>query len=97
MNEQSEKTHWVYVAVVDPGANEKFMGMHDDKNDISYIPAFDSKEDAHACLINLPRTPGKKYEVQAVMFEELAEDARENGFHIFMIDAEGRIQKQIKP
>lgn len=97
MSEALENESWIYVAVEDPGGSEKFMGLYDEQSGISYIPAFHEKEAAMACLINLPRSPGKKYEVQAVMFEELAKDARNNGFLIFMLDAGGRILKQIQP
>ncbi|MBS3754701.1 MAG: hypothetical protein KGY56_03275 [Desulfobacterales bacterium] len=97
MNEELKNESWVYVAVADPGGSEKFMGLYDEQSGISYIPAFHEKEAAMACLINLPRSPGEKYEVQAVMFEELARDARDNGFLVFMLDAEGRIRKQIQP
>ncbi|MBS3808559.1 MAG: hypothetical protein KGY38_00195 [Desulfobacterales bacterium] len=97
MNENSDNGSWVYVAVEDPGGNEKFMGLYDEKTRISYIPAFYEKEDAMACVINLPRSPEKKYEVQAILLEELKKDARNNGFLIFMLDAEGRILKQIQP
>ncbi len=94
-NVQNES--WVYVAVEDPAGNEKFMGLYDEKAGISYIPAFREKEAALSCVLNLPRREGKKYEVQAVMLDLLAEDARSNGFLIFMLDAEGRILDQIKP
>ncbi|MFW5908192.1 MAG: hypothetical protein ACOCR8_01015 [Desulfosalsimonas sp.] len=88
---------WVYVAVEDPGSHEKFMGLYDEKTRLSYIPAFKEKEAALACMLNLPRREGKKYEVHAIMLDHLAEDARNNGFLIFMLDAEGRILEQIEP
>jgi TRAP-type mannitol/chloroaromatic compound transport system substrate-binding protein len=97
MNDSVHEDSWVYVAVENPGNDEKFMGFYDQQENISYIPAFHEKEAAMSCLINLPRTPGRKYEVQAVLADELAEDARKNGFMIFMTDAQGRILKKIKP
>lgn len=97
MNETDPKESWVYVAVENPEKDEKFMGFYDETAEISYIPAFHEKEAAMSCLINLPRTPGKKYEVQAVLAEELAKDARKQGFMIFMLDGDGRILKQIQP
>ncbi|MFW6082341.1 MAG: hypothetical protein ACOC7W_10530 [Desulfosalsimonas sp.] len=88
---------WVFVAVEDPGGNEKFMGLYDDKTGVSYIPAFRDKEAALTCMLNLPRREGRKYEVQAVMLDHLAEDARSSGFLIFMLDAQGAILEQIEP
>ncbi|MCF8110537.1 MAG: hypothetical protein K9J85_03515 [Desulfobacteraceae bacterium] len=98
MNEEKTASEtWVYVAVEDPGGDEKFLGLYDENKSISYIPAFREKETALACTLNLPRREGKKYEVQAIMLDHLAEDARRNGFMIFMLDAEGRILEQINP
>ncbi|MFW6010925.1 MAG: hypothetical protein ACOC8Q_00265 [Desulfosalsimonas sp.] len=95
--EKTVNETWVYVAVQDPGGDEKFLGLYDEKSRISYIPAFREKEAALACTLNLPRREGKKYEVQAIMFDHLAEDARKNGFLIFMLDEKGRILEQINP
>lgn len=97
MVDEPKKDQWVFVAVEDPGGNENFVGLHDEKNDLSYIPAFYTKDDALSCLINMPRRENKKYEVQAVMFELLCEDARQHGYQIFMTDGEGRITNRIAP
>lgn len=97
MTAQLKKDDWVYVAVENPGDREQFVGYTDESSGISYIPAFPSKEEAQACFINLPRQTGKKYEVQAVLFGELAKDAAANRFLIFMLDGEGRIQDKIDP
>lgn len=95
--ENTQDESWVYVTVEEPGENEKFMGLFDEETGISYIPAFREKEAALTCMLNLPRRAGKKYEVQAVMLDHLAEDARRNEFLIFLLDAEGRILEQIEP
>lgn len=97
MNEKKPDESWVFVAVEDPGGNEKFMGLYDEKTQVSYIPAFKEKEAALTCMLNLPRRSDKKYEVQAIMLDQLSEDARRNGFLIFMLNAEGRILEQIEP
>ncbi|MCF8094208.1 MAG: hypothetical protein K9J79_02480 [Desulfobacteraceae bacterium] len=97
MNENTKNESWIYVAVEDPGGDENFMGLYDEKTEVSYIPAFKEKEDALSCMLNLPRRTGKKYEVQAVMLDHLAEDARRNEFLIFVLDGKGRILEQIEP
>ena len=97
MTTQPTKNDWVYVAVENPGGREQFVGYTDEPSGISYIPVFSSKEDAQACFINLPRKSGKKYEIQAVLFGELARDAAANTFLIFLLDGEGRIQDKIDP
>lgn len=97
MAEQPKKYDWVFVAVENSGGREGFVGYRDAPSGVSYIPAFYSKEAAQACFINLPREPGKKYEIQAVFFEELIRDAVANTFLIFMLDGEGRILLKIDP
>src|SRR6056297_366230 len=92
-----EKEDWVFVAVQNPGGRESFVGYADENSGVSYIPAFYKKEEAQACFINLPREAGKKYEVQAVLFEELVREAAANQFLIFMLDGEGRIHHKIDP
>jgi len=81
---------WVYVAVMDPGGNEQFVGLVDD-DETSFIPAFQTKDEAQTCLINMPREKNKKYEVQAILYEELERDAVLNGFRIYILDGQGRI------
>lgn len=88
---------WVYVVVQNPGANEQFFGLHDNVSDVSYIPAFDTKEAAQACLLHMPTQRGTKYEVHAVMFGDLKNDAFNNGFFVFILDEDGKILKKIFP
>ena len=88
---------WIWVIVQNPGGDEQFLGQHDDKKDISFIPAFYEKDIAQQCLIQLITEKGNKYEAQAILFEELAKDAAQHGFLIFMLNADGEILKEIAP
>jgi hypothetical protein len=97
MNKEIKSDTWIWVVVQDPGTNEQFLGQLDEDKSESFIPAFYQKEEARQCLIQLKTEKGKKYEVQAIFFDELAEDAVKNGFMIFMLNAEGEIMKKIKP
>ncbi len=97
MTAQPKKNDWVFVAVENPGGLEQIVGYTDKPSGVSYIPVFTSKEDAQACFINLPRKAGKKYEIQAILFEELAKDALANTFLLFLLDGEGHIQDKIDP
>ncbi len=96
MDKQPDPSDWVYVAVEKGSPPEVFVG-YTDASGVSYIPAFTDKEEAQICFLNLPRQPGKKYEIQAVLLEELARDALANTFLIFLLDGEGRIQQKIDP
>lgn len=88
---------WIWVVVQDAGGNEQFVGQYNEETNVSFIPAFYQKEDAEQCLIHIPRQKGKKYEIQAVLFEDLSQDASKNGFNIFMLSAEGDILQKIVP
>ena len=88
---------WIWVIVQNPGGDEQFLGQHDDKKDVSFIPAFFEKDIAQQCLIQLITEKGNKYEAQAILFEELAKDAAQHGFLIFMLNADGEILKEIAP
>jgi len=88
---------WIWVIVQNPGENEQFLGQHDDKKNVSFIPAFYEKDIAQQCLIQLITEKGNKYEAQAVQFEELAKDAAQHGFSIFMLNADGEILEEIAP
>jgi hypothetical protein len=88
---------WVWVVVQDPGGDEQFFGQLDKEKNISFIPAFYQKEDAQQCFTQMYRQKGKKYEIQAIFYDELAKDAARNGFMIFILSADGEILQKIIP
>ena len=69
---------WIWVVVQNPGGDEQFLGQHDDKKDVAFIPAFYEKGDAQQAIGQLITERGKKYEAQAILFEELAPDQETN-------------------
>ena len=91
MTENSKIRGWVYVFICDPGENESFLGLYNEEKDVHFIPAFQSKEEANDCFLNLPREKGKKYELQAIHIEELYADATKNNFVVAMVDSEGQV------
>ena len=97
MKSSLDNETWVFVAIQNPGNNEQYFGLHDDEADVSYIPAFKNKDDALSCLVNLPTEKGTKYEVQAIIFEDLSNDAIKNDFLIFLLDSDGKVLEKIKP
>lgn len=86
-----ESTTWLYVAIQKTGPNEQIVGQTDSEHDISYIPAFLDKETAQQAMFHLHLEKKKKYEVQAIIYEDLARHAAENGFLIFVLDEEGKV------
>ena len=88
---------WVWIVVQDPGGNEQFLGQYDKENEVSYIPTFLDKEDGSQCLKRLTRDEKQKYEVQAIQYEHLADDAAKHGFMLFLLNREGEILEKIRP
>ena len=87
----TEPGEWVYVFVCNPGKDESFLGLYNSAKDVNFVPAFQSKEDANDCFLNLPREKGKKYELQAVHIEELHDVATKSGFAVALVDSDGKI------
>ena len=97
MQNIKDEDQWVWVVVQDPGGDEQFLGQHDEQEDISFIPVFADKEAAQQGLLSLTRQPGHKYEVQAILREELLKDAAAGGFMIFLLTENGDVLEKIKP
>ncbi len=94
MAEKARDKGWVYVVVCDPDTQATFLGLHNTEKGIDFIPAFDSKEAADDCFLSLPKEKGRKYQVQAVLLEELYKDAERNGFVVAMIDNDGKVVEE---
>jgi hypothetical protein len=97
MSELIEGNPWVWVVVIDPGEHEQFLGQHEPDKDVSYIPTFLEKEEAVESLEHLAREQGHKYEVQAIQYDDLARDAAQNGFMLFILNGRGEILEKIRP
>ncbi len=87
----AQKNRWVYVFVCNSGGDENFLGLYDGEKEINFIPVFRSKDEANDCFLSMPRERGKKYELQAVLFDELHADAENSGFSLVVVDGEGKI------
>jgi hypothetical protein len=88
---------WVWIVVQDPGGNEQFLGQHDEKKEVSFIPTFLEKEEAQQCLKHLTREEGHKYEIQAIQYGELARSSSEHGFALFILNGAGEVLEKIEP
>jgi hypothetical protein len=90
-------TDWLYVVIQNPETDAQIMGQHDEAHDIRFVPVFKSKEDAQQGLLQLPTTRGVKYEIQAMILEDLQRYTAELGFVLFILDADGHILEKIAP
>ena len=97
MTEEITATSWVYVLVQNPGGDEQIVGQHDGQSDISFIPMFKDKESAMQGSMQMVTEKGRKYEIQAIMYEDLERFAAEGGFILFVVDDEGRVVDKRAP
>jgi hypothetical protein len=82
---------WVWVVVQGSEPRAQYVGQVDGDTGVAYIPAFFQKEDALMCLPRIAQQASGPCEVQAVCFGDLAQDAAQHGFMVFMLTSEGRI------
>jgi hypothetical protein len=88
---------WVYVVVQDPGKDEHIVGQEDAEQKVAFIPAFLDKDSALQGNARLIKEKGSKYEVQAIIFEDLVGHATAGKFLIFVLDEEGTILNKFSP
>jgi hypothetical protein len=86
-----DKDTWIWVIVQNPGGAEMFLGQYDEKNDLSFVPAFYEKEAAGTCLELMDRDENLKYEVQAIKYGLLEKYCSENGFVVFICNGNGEV------
>ncbi len=88
---------WVYIIVQNPDGNEQFLGQHDQEKNISFIPFFMEKDEATQCIPLLAREIFEKFETQAILYEDLIELSKENGFHLYLLNGTSEILDKIAP
>lgn len=85
------------MVVQNPGTpGEELLGFTTEQIPEAFIPTFGSREEAQACFMIMPKDIMKhKYEVHAILQDDLIEQARKNNFKIFLMDDKGRIKQEI--
>lgn len=95
MNDE-KKDAWYYVIVQNPGTSEQFVGYTEKKTGKAFIPVFNTKEIAQQCFLVMPKDiMNEKYEVQAIIKEDLVEQALKNHYEVFLLDDKGSILGKI--
>ena len=94
---QSIRDNWFYVIVQNPGtAGEQFLGYTDQESGDSFVPAFNSKEEAQQCFLIMPKDiMNNKYEVQAIIKEDLLAYTLREQHDVVLMDDKGRIKKNL--
>lgn len=96
MNNKTKDT-WYYVVIQNPGiSNEHFLGYSNQETKTTFVPAFKSKEIAQQCFLLMPKdVMNEKYEIQAIIEEDLIDQSQKNGYEVFLLDEKGSMIKKI--
>jgi hypothetical protein len=91
------KSIWYYIIVQNPAtATEQFVGYTDKKTEKIFIPAFKNKEIAQQCFLIMPKDiMNNKYEIQAIIKEDLIDQAQKNDYEVFLLDDKGSMMEKI--
>ncbi len=96
MSTSIKNDQWVYVVIHGSEGNEQLLGQMDEEKNESFIPVFLEKEEALMNLNLLAREKGSKYEVQAMLYEDLLARSAEQGFMIFVLNGSGEVIEKIR-
>jgi spore cortex formation protein SpoVR/YcgB (stage V sporulation) len=97
MTQKISATTWVYVLVQNPGGDEQIVGQRDSRNDITFIPTFLDKDSAMQGVVHMVKEQGKKFEIQAIIYEDLAGYAARGGFILMVLDGQGQVIDKLAP
>ncbi len=97
MNKSIKNDQWVYVVIHGSEGNEQLLGQMDEEKNESFIPVFLEKEEALMNINLLAREKESKYEVQAMLYEDLVARIAEQGFIIFVLNGSGEVIEKINP
>lgn len=94
---KATKENWLFVIVQNPGtAREQLLGYIDQDSEDSFVPAFRSKEAAQQCFFIMPKDiMNNKYEIQAIIKEDLLAHTRREQHSVVLMDDKGRIIKKL--
>ncbi len=87
---------WIYVVIYGPEENAQLLGQRDEEENVSFIPVFLEKEEALMCLNLLAREKGQKYEIQAILYEDLVTRVAEQRFMVFVMNGSGEVLEKIR-
>ena len=92
-----QKNEWFYCIVQDPETNqEQLMGFKDDETNTDFIPIFKTKEEAQQCFLLMPKDiMNHKYDVQAMIREDIVSQAKKTEYKIFLMNEKGLINQEL--
>ena len=88
---------WYYVVVQNPGIfNEHFLGYTNQETETTFIPVFKTKEIAQQCFLIMPKDiMNEKYEIQAILKDDIIDQTQNTDYEILLLDEKGSILKKI--
>lgn len=86
---------WIYVLVEVIANAEQIVGRHDTERNIRFIPIFMSRDTAQIGAVRLAIE--NKFEIQAMLFEDILQYASANQSLIFVMDQQGAILTKMTP
>ena len=89
--------NWLFVIIQNPGTGrEQLLGYTDEGSDETFVPAFKSKEIAQQCFLMMPKDiMNQKYEIQAILKEDLITYTSEEQHAVALLDDKGRILEKL--
>ena len=93
-----QKSEWFYCIIQDPETSqEQLMGFKDDTTDTDFIPIFKAKEEAQQCFLLMPKdVMNHKYEVQAMIKEDILAQTKKTGHKVFILNEKGQIKQELE-
>ncbi|MFO7752465.1 MAG: hypothetical protein R6V41_05030 [Desulfobacteraceae bacterium] len=91
------QTEWYYIIVQNPGSpEEQLTGFSDEDSGTDFVPVFRSKEEAQQCFLLMPKDViNIKYEVQAIIKEDLIYQAGKKDYRIYLMDDKGAVKDRL--
>jgi hypothetical protein len=88
---------WFYVIVQNPGTgDEELVAFEDTVKARTFIPVFNTKEEAQQCFLIMPKDLMKnRYEVQAIIQEDVLGWAQRNGTGVLLLDERSTVKATI--
>ena len=95
---EEQMNEWFYCIIQNPGANEEqLMGFKDDETKTEFIPVFKTKEETEKCFLLMPKDIiNSKYEIQALLKDDLILYAKKTKFKIFLMNEKGQIINELE-
>lgn len=92
------QSEWYYIIVQNPETvEEQLTGFTDDETGTDFVPVFRSREEAQQCFLLMPKDIiNIKYEIQAIIKEDLMEQAAKKDYSIYLMDDKGTVLDRLR-